>query len=214
MHGDEPKSIDLARRFIELLASKTNPRDEETDRSLLGRVPPPLVRGGEKNSETIDPETRWVIVPLINPDGHARRKRRNARRVDINRNFPTNNWTLGSPRSRMFGGPSPASEPETRAVMKLIARYRPRRIITIHSIGLERFCNNYDGPARALAAKMSRHNRYPVTASIGYPTPGSFGAYAGRQLRIPTVTLELPSTHSAKRCGLDNQDALLAAGQW
>lgn len=186
MHGDEPKSIDLARRLIDLLQS------------------------GEVDTAP----TRWIIVPLVNPDGHARRKRRNARRVDINRNFPTSNWTLGSSRSRMFGGVAPGSEPETRAVMKLIARYRPRRIVTIHSIGLDRFCNNYDGPARALAAKMSRHNRYPVTASIGYPTPGSFGAYAGRELRIPTVTLELPSTHSAKRCWLDNQDALLAAGTW
>jgi len=186
MHGDEPKSVDLALRFMELLRSCGD------DTSL----------------------TRWVVAPLINPDGYARRKRRNARRVDINRNFPTKNWALGSPRSRMFGGTAPAGEPETRAVMKLIKRYRPRRIITIHSIGRERFCNNYDGSARALAEKMSRHNGYPVTASIGYPTPGSFGSYAGRELRIPTVTLELPSTHSTKRCWTDNRDAILCCGKW
>lgn len=197
MHGDEPKSVDLARRFIELLENKGPPPR------------PPLARGGGDSNGT-----RWIIVPLVNPDGYARRKRRNARKVDLNRNFPTRNWTLGSPRSRMFGGTAPGSEPETRGVMKLIERFRPRRIITIHSIGRERFCNNYDGPGKALAKTMSRFNRYPVTATIGYPTPGSFGAYAGIERRIPVVTLELPSLHSAKRCWFDNREALLACGCW
>jgi protein MpaA len=151
----------------------------------------------------------WIIVPLVNPDGFALRKRRNARGVDLNRNFPTRNWQPGSPRSRMYGGPSPASEPETRAVMRIIARYRPDRIVTIHSIGRGRFCNNYDGPARAIANAMSRRNSYPVTENIGYPTPGSFGTWAGVERLIPVVTLELPSAASPLRCWLDNRDALL-----
>ena len=35
---------------------------------------------------------------------------------------------------------------------------------------------------------------YPVEASIGYPTPGSFGTYAGIERQIPTITLELDET--------------------
>ena len=50
---------------------------------------------------------------------------------------------------------------------------------------------------------------YPVTTSIGYSTPGSFGTWAGVERGIPTVTLELPSHHSAKRCWADNRRALL-----
>lgn len=186
MHGDEPKSVKLAQRFVEFLNAGA---------------------GGVDG-------TRWVIVPVVNPDGYERRKRRNALKVDINRNFSTLNWSPGSKRSRMYGGPKPASEPETQAVIRAVERYRPRRIITIHSIGLGRFCNNYDGPGRALAMAMKKHNRYPVTASIGYPTPGSFGSWAGRERRIPVVTLELPSLGSAKRCWEDNREALLACGQW
>lgn len=185
-HGDEPKSVDLARRLLTWLCEKAPD----------GR------------------HVRWVIVPLVNPDGYALRKRRNANRVDINRNFPTQNWSPSSPRSRMFGGPRPASEPESRAVIAAVRRFRPAAIITIHSIGLNRFCNNYDGPARSLARAMARHNGYPVTASIGYPTPGSFGAWAGNEFGIPTITLELPSHHSIQRCRCDNLSALFAAGMW
>ena len=179
-HGDEPKSAFVATRLIELLSKSP-------------------AAGGDS----------WIIVPIVNPDGYERRKRRNARGVDINRNFPTHNWAPGSPRRRMYGGPWPASEPETRTVIRLIERWRPDRIVTVHSIGRDRFCNNYDGPARALAAKMSRHNGYPVTATIGYPTPGSFGTWAGAERRIPVITLELRSTDSPKRCWADNREALL-----
>lgn len=181
-HGDEPKSVAVARRLL----------------TWLGEIRP--------NPRSI----RWVVVPLVNPDGYLRRRRRNANRVDINRNFPTKNWSHSPPRSRMFGGPRPASEPETRAVIAAVRRFRPAAIITIHSIGLHRFCNNFDGPARGLARTMARHNGYPVTPSIGYPTPGSFGAWAGNEWGIPTITLELPTHHSLRRCWQDNHKAVLA----
>ena len=33
--------------------------------------------------------------------------------------------------------------------------------------------------------------KYPVEESIGYPTPGSFGTWAGIEKGIPIITLEL-----------------------
>ncbi len=181
-HGDEPKSAYVARKLIELL--------EEAPEAGDGR--------------------RWIVVPVVNPDGYQRRKRRNANKVDLNRNFPTRNWRRTSKRSRMFGGEKPACEPETRAVIRAVERFEPERIITVHSIGLNRFCNNYDGPGKALAGAMRLCNGYPVTANIGYPTPGSFGTWAGVERGIATVTLELPSHHSSQRCWEDNRRALLA----
>ena len=180
-HGDEPKSVTLARNLVEWLTSD----------DAGSRYPP------------------WVIIPLVNPDGYAVRRRRNARSIDINRNFPTVNFEAGDRRSRMFGGDSSASEPETRAVMRAIERFAPRRIVTVHSINRGRFCNNFDGPGRRLAVAMARLNGYPIRASIGYPTPGSFGAWAGVERNIATVTLELPSHHSPRRCREDNRQALL-----
>ncbi len=181
-HGDEPKGVFVARRLSELLGNK------------------PEVSCG----------VLWVVVPVVNPDGYERRKRRNANQVDINRNFPTKNWTTTSKRSRMFGGNEPADQPETRAVIAAVKRYRPSRIITIHSINGGRQCNNFDGPGVTIAGAMGRCNGYPVTASIGYPTPGSLGTWAGVERNIPTITLELPSHHSPKRCWEENRKGLLA----
>ena len=46
--------------------------------------------------------------------------------------------------------------------------------------------------------KISEIIYYPVEASIGYPTPGSFGTYCGIEKNIPTITLELDEECSAQ----------------
>ena len=146
------------------------------------------------------------ILTCANPDGLAKHSRFNSTGVDVNRNFPAKNWK----RVGVRHGPSPASEPETRAIISAIETTRPNRIIAIHSAGRGRHCNNYDGPARGIAAAMGQYNRYPVKASMGYPTPGSFGSWAGIDRQIPTITLELPRDLDGPSCWAENRDALLA----
>jgi murein peptide amidase A len=70
----------------------------------------------------------WVI-PVANPDGYARDTRKNAHDVDLNRNFPTG-WVPTS--GYYYGGPSAASEPETRALMRFLTRIHPWRILSFH----------------------------------------------------------------------------------
>ncbi len=70
----------------------------------------------------------WV-VPVYNPDGFRARTRKNAHDVDLNRNFPYRWKDLdGSYES----GPRPASEPETRAVMRFLRRTDPDWVISFH----------------------------------------------------------------------------------
>ena len=45
-----------------------------------------------------------------------------------------------------------------------------------------------------ISEKISGIIGYPVEKSIGYPTPGSFGTWAGIERKIPTITLELDET--------------------
>jgi predicted deacylase len=70
----------------------------------------------------------WVL-PTYNPDGLAAGTRKNARGVDLNRNFP-NNWADldGSYES----GPRAGSEPETRAMMRFLKKIKPRWIVSFH----------------------------------------------------------------------------------
>ena len=73
----------------------------------------------------------WTIASL-NPDGSRTRSRRNARGVDLNRNFPFR-WRGGVPRSSgYYPGPRPASEPETRAAMRFIEEIRPDVSVWYH----------------------------------------------------------------------------------
>ena len=137
-----------------------------------------------------------LFIPCLNPDGMQLGMRTNANGVDLNRNFPTKNWgedtsQAGDNPADYFSGQSAGSEIETQFVIDVIEQYKPELIITLHA---PYKIVNYDGPAKEIAEKISEIIKYPVEASIGYPTPGSFGTYAGIERQIPTITLELDET--------------------
>jgi protein MpaA len=69
-------------------------------------------------------------------------------------------------------------------------------------------CINYDGPAETLAKEMAKLNKYPVKSYIGYETAGSLGTYAGKELQIPTITLELKN-ESSQKLYTKNKESLL-----
>lgn len=72
------------------------------------------------------------IVPSMNPDGVAARRRGNARLVDLNRNFPHAWARMGRPGYWQYAGPSRASEPETRAMVAFVREIRPALGIWYH----------------------------------------------------------------------------------
>lgn len=128
-----------------------------------------------------------LFIPCLNPDGMALKVRTNSNGVDLNRNFPTKNWEL-TEQNEFFGGAEPASEIETKFIVNIIEKYKPELILTLHAPFK---VVNYDGDAKEISEKISKIINYPVEASIGYPTPGSFGTYAGIEKKISTITLEL-----------------------
>lgn len=69
------------------------------------------------------------LVPVYNPDGLARGTRKNARGVDLNRNFPYHWADLDGAYE---SGTRAGSEPETRAMMRFLRKIRPSRIISFH----------------------------------------------------------------------------------
>jgi len=143
------------------------------------------------------PRVRSRLVPTMNPDGHAAGTRGNARGVDLNRNWPASNFTPAEDR-----GPAPRSEPETEAVFADLMRFNPDVLIVLHSIRRGGPFVNFDGPepagelAAAFAEAAARDDpRWRVVPSMGYPTPGSLGTFAGVDLGIPTLTVEFERGH-------------------
>src|SRR5262249_4788642 len=134
IHGDEPESAELCRRFLDYEGA--------------------------------------IVVPVVNPDGLLRKQKDNARGVDLNRNFPSANWSTGHPPG-YFPCEAPLSERESAALARLIDEKKPRVIVAVHQPFA---CVNWDGPAAALAEEMAEASGLPARASVGYPTPGSFGS--------------------------------------
>lgn len=164
IHGDELVSVSISFQWMQRIAAQPN-------------------RG-----------FHWRVLPSTNPDGLLARPstRVNAKGVDLNRNFPTDDWASSAQGywekrtrrdPRRYPGPQALSEPETRWLVQEIEAFKPDAIISIHApYGVL----DYDGPKNP-----PKRFGYLRLHQLG-TYPGSLGNYAGKNLGLPVITLELP----------------------
>jgi protein MpaA len=186
VHGDEPSGIYICFQLV---------------REILFDNPQELK------------DIRIVIAPIVNPDGFFANTRHNANGVDPNRNLPTkdwdqlahNVWANYKKDPRKYPGAKSGSEPETKLQEYLINTYKPDKIITIHApLGFL----DFDGPgdqkynnliriekrAKYLGLNMEANSKNLLKLVDFRFFPGSIGNYAGNERKIPTYTIELPSS--------------------
>ena len=137
----------------------------------------------------------WRLIPMMNPDGvlNPKAQRTNYNGVDLNRNLPSEDWentalkyweTKVGKNPRRYPGTKSASEPETQWLLDEINSFKPDAIISIHApYGV------VDFDALVLNAAPKSLGKLHLNLLGTYP--GSLGNYAGMNLNIPVITLEL-----------------------
>lgn len=107
----------------------------------------------------------WLVT-TANPDATRAGTRQNARGVDLNRNFPRRWRAAGRRGSTYYPGPRAASEPETRALQRLIRRLRPDRTLWFHQ--RLRMVNLSSGADPAVVRAYARRVGLPARALPSY----------------------------------------------
>ncbi len=131
---------------------------------------------------------KLTLIPFFNPDGVLQNRRTNENLVDLNRNLPTKDWTSSYSEEKYCPGPASNSEPENKMLVRWLEKNKPSLIISLHSW---KPMLNVNGNCSPEAEVLSQETGYKITEDIGYPTPGSLGAYAGQERGIPTITYEI-----------------------
>ena len=172
IHGDEFSGVSIAFKWLNKLAKDYS-----------------------SNTSQIINNYHWRVIPILNPDGllqgDGESKRMNANDVDLNRNFPTEDWDEFAHKfwinkrgrdPRRFPGPEGGSEIETQWIVEQINEFNPHAVISIHApYGIV----DSDGPIDP------PKNLGPLQLKILGTYPGSMGRYVGVQKNIPMLTVEL-----------------------
>ncbi|MCB0341431.1 MAG: DUF2817 domain-containing protein [Pseudobdellovibrionaceae bacterium] len=159
VHGDEPEGVYLVDGLLSWLRSLNQPTP-----------------------------VSWIIIPCLNPDGLSKNQRVNGRGVDLNRNYPSSNWSSEYKEPRYYPGPHPGSEPEIQAFVELIKAYKPPLLIHCHSWNP---CVVLTGEPGHWAAKhLCDSSGYELVDNIGYPTPGSLSHFGWSDMKIPVICIE------------------------
>jgi murein peptide amidase A len=135
----------------------------------------------------------WA-VRRDNPDGVLSGHRRNAHDVDLNRNFPTR-WRLLT--GNYSSGPRPASEPETRALMRFLDRIDPEYVVTMHSPlhGID----VYGAKDRPFARRLAEEMRLPLKSfDCSGVCHGTLTQWFDRHYRGACVTVEFGEHPSSR----------------
>lgn len=140
----------------------------------------------------------WTIS-TINPDGSRIGRRRNNHGVDLNRNFD-DAWA-----PLWDAGPRPASEPETRAVMRFLTWIQPDLILSLH--GFSESVDTTGGGRRAAWARdFSRISGIGPAKRVPCEPGPCHGNMTEWYTRVSTsggvaVTVEMPrSSARARAC--------------
>ena len=129
-----------------------------------------------------------LFIPEVNPEGILLKTRGNSQGIDLNRNLPTKDWSSAFENPRYNPGNAPCSTEENKILVNVLQERKWDYLISFHSwIPML----NINGNCSPLVEIIAEQIQYPIEKTVGYPTPGSLGTYAGLERDIPTLTYEI-----------------------
>ena len=128
-----------------------------------------LIAALAADPDLLPPNVTVVAIPAANPDGRVLRSRLNARAVDLNRNWPTEDWTDPAVAGSMLvsAGEAPLSEPETAALYRYFEGARPDLVLSWHGNASAVEGNDIEA-AEILAASFSDSAGYNLLEKWPY----------------------------------------------
>lgn len=134
------------------------------------------------------PGMRVLVVRDPNPDGRARGWPYNARAVDLDTNFPTAGWRKTPRADRWSSGRVPRSEPETRAVVRILQEIGPQRVVFI-ATGTRGNSVGYLGAGEAIARQAAAAADLPLWSFDVAAHTASCPAYVHGELGLAVILL-------------------------
>lgn len=183
-----------------------------------------LVSDFEDDIERIPTDVAFHFIPTINPDGNASDERRNARNVDLNRNWDTFDWTtnpeLPEGVVRGAGGSRPHSEPETQNLadyllslqrqdpnLRVVVWHASRRLSSGGHVYPGYTSKGLDREALALAWRYADVTSYAVKEDWEpYETTGELITWCAEE-GIPAIDVVIPRSISGSSRGLRGSTA-------
>ena len=208
-HGQEWLTCLLALRFAEtLLRSKTK-------KSPIWGIEPACICRSVVIVPCVNPDGVQIAINGVDGAGRyadyyrkitassSEKWSANARGVDINHNFDAG-WDILremeidsgilAPAPRRYGGYMPESEPETKAIVDLCKKIRPRAAIALHSQGEEIFWEyGKNRPPRSmeLAGIFAALSGYELVQNDGLASHGGFKDWFIEYFNKPAFTVEI-----------------------
>jgi protein MpaA len=151
-----------------------------------------LARYVGQHVKDVPPVVRVIFIPRANPDGYINLTRTNANDVDLNRNWPTADWSSEALHGDevVSGGPAPLSEPETSALHDYIDAVEPVAVISLHNYAaiVE---PNESGQAMYLGALYAKATGYKLIEEWPYYEITGELIEALNDLQTPAFDVEL-----------------------
>lgn len=160
----------------------------------------------ELNAEKLPANRSIIVIPNHSPDSYAASRRTNMNNVDLNRNFPSNDWqtAVQMPGNQFLpngGGMTPLDQPESAALASFIQSQNPRLVLTYHAVARV-IISNDAGDSVALAQQYAGDTGYSFSTGADshgefeYATTGEFEDWLSDKEGIPAILVELSSMTS------------------